>query len=50
MHKKDLAIKMSRSDFIKEHKKLIPTLEKGSQKARIKEAEDQKKELKAKIK
>lgn len=50
MKKKDLAIKMSKASFIKEHKKLIPTLEKGSKKAREKEAEEQEKELKAKTK
>jgi hypothetical protein len=38
------------SNFVKEHKQLIPTLLKGSKKARVKEAKDQMKELKRVIK
>jgi len=36
---------MSHQDFIKEHKKLIPLLKKGSVSARMKEAKSQEKEL-----
>lgn len=48
MKKKEIVMKMG--TFIKEHKKLIPTLEKGSKALRVKEAKDQLKELKAKTK
>lgn len=36
---------MSHADFVKEHKKLIPLLVKGSPSARMKEAKKQTKEL-----
>ena len=41
---------ISLSDFIKEHKKLIPILKSGSSKQRKKEAQDQLSELKQVIK
>jgi hypothetical protein len=42
-------IKMKSSDFIKEHKKLIPILKKGSKYAQMKEAMEQQKELEKRI-
>jgi uncharacterized protein YqgQ len=39
-------IKMKKKDFIKEHKELIPILEKGTKKQRMKEGMKQEKELK----
>ena len=41
---------MSLSDFVREHKKLIPILASGSKKQRVKEASSQMKELKRMIK
>jgi len=43
-------IMITRKNFIKEHKKLIPILRSGSKSTRIKEANDQAKELKARNK
>ena len=40
-----IMVYMSHQDFIKEHKKLIPLLKKGSVSARMKEAKSQEKEL-----
>lgn len=39
-------ISMSKKSFIREHKRLIKILEKGTKKELLKEAKDQKKELK----
>ena len=38
-------VSMTKSVFVKEHKKLIPLLRKGSKNARMKEADEQANEL-----
>lgn len=48
--KKENEIDMKYTDFVKEHKKLIPLLEGGSLSARKKEAKKQKAELTRTIK
>ncbi len=42
-------VKMSRKDFVKEHKHLIKVLASGSKSERKKEAKDQRKEMKMMI-
>lgn len=46
--KSTMAIKMSKKDFVKEHKKLVSVLRRGKRSELSAEAKDQSKELKQK--
>lgn len=43
--KKTMAVKLSKKDFVHEHKKLVKVLRSGSRSKREQEAKDQSKEL-----
>lgn len=49
MHKKDIAIKMSKKSFVKEHKDLVKDLKSGNRAKLKAEARKQAKELREKV-